>query len=178
LAQHTGRKAAKAIEDEAENLSAELYVYIRAKIMLTTNLWDEVGLANSSMGIIHNMSWDIGLDISSMPSVIFVKFNSYDKPVFLDYGDGIVPKYPVTRQFEYKSVSCFQTQFPLWLAYAIIVHKSQGMSLDKAFINLNRRQHSLGLAYVAVSHIRKAGGVNILELFDSEHFKHKESDMF
>ena len=51
------------------------------------------------------------------------------------------------------------------------------MSLDKASMNLNRRQHSLRLVYVAVSHIRKAGGVNILEPFDFEHFKHKESDM-
>jgi hypothetical protein len=52
------------------------------------------------------------------------------------------------------------------------------MSFDKASMNLNRRQHSLGLAYVAVSRIRKAGRVNILEPFDFEHFKHKESDMF
>ena len=51
------------------------------------------------------------------------------------------------------------------------------MSLDKASMNLNRRQHSLGLAYVAVSRIRKTGGVRFLEPFDFEHFKHKESDM-
>jgi hypothetical protein len=43
---HTSRKAAKASEEEADNLSAEIYVYIRAKVMLTTNLWNEVGLAN------------------------------------------------------------------------------------------------------------------------------------
>jgi hypothetical protein len=51
------------------------------------------------------------------------------------------------------------------------------MLLDKASMNLNRRQHSLGLAYVTVSCIRKAGGVRFLEPFDFEHFKHKESDM-
>jgi hypothetical protein len=50
------------------------------------------------------------------------------------------------------------------------------MSLDMAVMNL-KKEYCLGLAYVAVSRIRKAGGVNFLELFDFEHFKHKESDM-
>jgi hypothetical protein len=35
---HTGRKAKKATEEEAEDLSAEIFVSIGAKIMLTTNL--------------------------------------------------------------------------------------------------------------------------------------------
>ena len=109
LAQHTGHKAAKTTEEEAENLSAEPYVCIGAKIMLTTNLWDEVGLANSSMGIIHNMSWDVGLDISFIPSVILVEFNGYDGLAFPDCGDGIAPIYLVTWQFEYKGVSCSRT---------------------------------------------------------------------
>ena len=104
--------------------------------MLTTNLWTEAGLANGSMGTIHDMSWDIGLDISSMPSVILVRFDGYTGPAFPDCEEAIVPVYPVTRQFEFKGASCSRTQFPLWLAYAITVHKSQGMSLSMAVINL------------------------------------------
>ena len=38
LACHTGWNAAKASKDEADNLCPDLYVYIRACVMLTTNL--------------------------------------------------------------------------------------------------------------------------------------------
>ena len=176
-ARHTGRKAAKAIEEEAEGLSVEIFVCIGAKVMLTTNLWNEVGLANGSMGTIHDMSWDVGSDISSMPAVILVKFDGYTGPAFPDCGDQIVPVFPANRQFEYKSVSCSRTQFPLRLAYAITVHKSQGMSLDAAFVNLAQKEHCMSLSYVAVSRIRTVPGVVVEKPFDFEHFRHKESEM-
>ena len=79
----------------------------------------------------HHRYRDLGLDISSMPSVILVKFNSYDRPAFPDCGDGIVPIYPVTWQFEYKGISCSRTQFPLRLAYAITVYKSRLTGPDR-----------------------------------------------
>ena len=47
------------------------------------------------------------------------------------------------------------------------------MSLDAAIMNLRKKQHCLGLAYVAVSRVRTAGGVVFEEPFDFEHFKHK-----
>ena len=176
-ARHTGRKTAKATEEEAEGLSVEIFVCIGAKVMLTTNLWNEIGLAYGSMGTIHDMSWDIGSDISSMPSVILVKFDGYTGPAFPDCRDQIVAVFPANRQFEYKSVSCSWTQFPLRLVYAITVHKSQGMSLNVAFVNLAQKEHCMSLSYVAVSRIRMVPGVVVEKLFDFEYFRHKELEM-
>ena len=66
-----------------------------------------------------------------------------------------VPITPITASWEDRlGQSLSWTQIPLTLAWAITIHKSQGLTLTKVVIDLGEKDFSPGLSFVAISCVK------------------------
>jgi ATP-dependent exoDNAse (exonuclease V) alpha subunit len=64
-----------------------------------------------------------------------------------------------------------RSQFPLQLAWAITIHRVQGLSMDRAVIDLGRTIFAHGQAYVALSRVRSLDGVLLIGLVERSLYK-------
>ncbi|MEZ5947046.1 MAG: AAA family ATPase [Hyphomonas sp.] len=67
---------------------------------------------------------------------------------------------PETKKVKREVVGTFK-QVPLRLAYAVTIHKAQGLTLDKVYIDFDHGMFAHGQAYVAFSRARTLEGLEI-----------------
>ncbi|MFA6423308.1 MAG: helix-turn-helix domain-containing protein [Patescibacteria group bacterium] len=120
-----------------------LFLKISASVMFTKNNPKE-GFVNGTLGIVDGFKTDTGLPI--------VKIRNGRK-ITVSPAEWIVE--------EDGKIKGRLSQIPLRLAWAITVHKSQGISLDEAVIDLSK-VFEYGQGYVAISRVKRLSGVYIL----------------
>ena len=141
--------------DIAKGLEPEILLARNARVMLTANLWVAAGLVNGAMGTITDILYKEKLEHTALPTAILVAFDKYNGPTLKNLeGTPVVPIVPIRRMWEGESGICSRLQFPLSLAWAITAHKSQGLTLPKAVIDLGKKEFAAGLSFVAISRIR------------------------
>ena len=120
----------------------ELKLKIGAVVMFVKNNFRK-GYVNGTLGEI------IGFDEDNLP---IVKTKLGREIVAEQTSWGIEQKGQVVASI---------SQIPLRLAWAITVHKSQGMSLDAAEIDLSK-SFERGMGYVALSRVRQLDGIKLM----------------
>lgn len=136
------KKNKKLKISETAGLEDVLSIGKDSRVMLRKNINSEIyGLVNGALGTIIEMNIDNNYVYS-----LIVKFDKIDKPVIIE-----------RFRAEYSPFrNCFITrlQFPLSLAWALTFHKSQGLTLESALIDLGDTVFENGLAYVALSRLK------------------------
>ena len=120
-----------------------LYLKVGAAVMFTKNNPKE-GFVNGTLGAVEEFDAHSGYPIVKIRSGRRIEVEPMDWTVE-----------------ETGKTLARITQLPLRLAWAITVHKSQGMSLDEAVIDLSG-VFEFGQGYVALSRLRRLSGLHLL----------------
>ncbi|MDR3581962.1 MAG: PIF1 family DEAD/DEAH box helicase [Candidatus Pacebacteria bacterium] len=125
-----------------------------ARVMFTRNNRG-MGYVNGTLGEVIDFTSGGGDDNDAAAEAF---------PVILTFeGRRIVPSREAWELEENGKVRASVRQMPLKLAWAITVHKSQGMTLDAAEIDLSRA-FDRGMGYVALSRVKRLENISLLGL--------------
>ena len=129
--------------------------------MLTCNLCVEAGLVNGALGWVQNIFYMLGSRPPELPIYTTVLFDKYVGAPFDNQNPRLVLITPVVRGS--------RKQIPLKMAWALTIHKSQGLTLDRATVDIGSREQQ-GLTFTAISRVKSIDGLCISPPFYFERY--------
>lgn len=150
---HSSAFAKNISADDMNGLSPILFLAKNAKVMLTMNLWSSVGLCNGATGKVVDFIYHYSVQPPNLPIAVIVQFDDY-RGQSINGKPNCVPICPVTVTTQSNDTFHERQQLPLRLAWSVTIHKSQGLTLPKAVIDIGRSERSPGTSYVAVSRVK------------------------
>jgi ATP-dependent DNA helicase PIF1 len=143
------------IEEDRLPAPINLKLKVGAHVMFTKND-EQKRWVNGTLGIIQQIyddSISVKIITDQQNSAVDVRKASWEtyKYVYDEYSDSIV----------IETVGKY-IQYPLMLAWAVTIHKSQGKTLEKVLIDLGNGAFDSGQLYVAMSRCRSIEGIRLV----------------
>ena len=146
----------KAIQTEMDYMvknsmfEEELSICVGCQVMCICNLDQEKNLVNGSQGVVLEFQYNAEKN-NYYP---LVKFDKVDEPVLIQEHPWLVES---NAKFSIH-------QLPLVLSWAITTHKSQGLSIEKALIDIGNNIFEFGQTYVALSRVKSLEGLYLTKV--------------
>ena len=156
--------------------------------MITTNIDVTDGLTNGVMGTVANVVVD---ETTGKMSTIFIGFDSkhvgqeaMHTSIYNSRNQNAVPIHQTQATFPIEKKASFQatrSQFPLTLAWAVTIHKCQGLTLPEIVIDMTpaKGKFKPREAYVVFSRVRTLEKLHIIKYTQNQinMSEHVEKEM-
>ncbi|CAN0290231.1 unnamed protein product, partial [Scytosiphon promiscuus] len=182
--------------DRFRSLQPCVYLAVGARVFVNNNVWVSAGLANGAIGEVVHMQWGEDARPPRLPEVVWVRVDNYRGPQYFEapllrpFGGGevdltnVVPVAPIDAPDDTPGAArraggggtnpnadgrCVRTQVPLTLAFGITIHKSQGNTLLRCFLDIGPSEKSDGQSFTAFSRCRALENI-LIQPFSLERF--------
>lgn len=161
------KKVLKLLSDNDDNnsrtagLSKQITIKVGAKVMIRRNIDASLGLVNGTIATVISIVEDTSTNNIEKIKLILSSGMEY----FIER---------VNVKFEVMDKAyIIIKQFPLSLSYGITIHKSQGLSLQNAVMDIGNSVFSCGQVYVALSRVTSIQGLYLIN-YDPSSIKASE----
>ena len=141
------------LDDPRNTAGLEKIIHVGegVKVMLRSNVDVSRGLVNGAIGTITGFNT---CKNSGRTSSIWIRFDENTEPVEIK---------PVKRKIQiFPGAFLHREQFPICSSYAMTVHKSQGLTLKCALVDLGSSIFAPSQSYVAISRVTTLEGLHLI----------------